>query len=437
MPDSDPTTAIQRDQLLGLLKGSGEDADTLKILSLLLAEFSHSLDVHETLLQVTRIIKPLMRAEGVSLFLLSDDASELICKVCSSDSDITGVRFAADLGIIGRCIRHGRVELVADTADDPDFFTGVDSMTGTATKSILCAPLRVGSAMLGALEVINKEGGNRSFNARDQQLLSALADAAALAIHNAHMAQQLVDEERTRHELRLAREIQEAFLPDDTVTREGIAGINMPARSVSGDFYDFFRVAPDRYYFCLGDVSGKGVNASLLVSRVSALFRLLAKAQEPPARLLATINRELAENSSRGMFVTMVAGIYQPSAGHAVLANAGHQPPLQYEGDALTAHEVASPPLGILEDTEFAEYAVDLGAGALYLFSDGLTECWVKPRRALGEDGVRTLIRNYNAYPLASRLQKMLDEVTAWKRRSSGYLHDDITVLAIDPTAGG
>ncbi len=423
---------MKRDEIIGLFGGEKDDISPLKVLSSLLAEFSHSLDIDETLLHVANVIKSIVHAQGVALFLLENNHSELVCRVCTGESDITGIRFGADKGIVGRSIRQGQVQLVADTAGDPDFFTGVDNQSGMRTKSILCAPLHACGEVLGALEVINKEGENGAFDENDRELMSALADAAALAIHNSRMAQQLVDEERTRHELALAREIQKSLLPDISDITDGIAGMNIPARSVSGDFYDFFKLSPDCYYFCIADVSGKGVNAALLVSQVSALFRLLAKTCASPSVLLETINVELSTRVTRGMFVTMVAGQYFPSQKRAILSNAGHQPPLQYQRETVTDYQQVSCPLGVLPDTRFEEYDVDLESGALYIFSDGLTECWVDWQKALGEQGVKRLIREYVNLPVQARLQAMLDDATRWKRETSGYLHDDITLLAID-----
>jgi len=411
--------------------GQGE-TKTLGILSSLIEEFSRSLDLDQTMQRVVEVTKAMMSAEGVALFLLENDDTELVCRVCSTPKDITGIHISARKGIIGRSLRQEKVQLVADVSTDPDFVSGVDGVAGTHVQSIVCAPLTLGGKRFGALEAMNKTAYGDRFNEKDRNFLSTLANAASLAIHNAKLASQILDEERTRQELLLAREIQEAVLPDAQHGGHVIAGFNLPARSVSGDFYDYLEVSPGRFCFCLGDVSGKGVNAALMVARVSGLFRYLAKSKTSPAELLVAMNAELCETTTRGMFVTMVAGVYERKDKMIEMANAGHHPPLQLQTNNIVAYEQASPPLGILPDIEFEPYVLRLKDGALYIFTDGLTECWTGPQKPLGDDGVKALIYKHAAVPLPERLNLIVADATRWKMKTGGYLNDDITLLAID-----
>jgi len=411
--------------------GQGE-TKTLGILSSLIEEFSRSLDLDQTMKKVVEVTKAMMSAEGVALFLLENDDTELVCRVCANPNDITGIRINARQGIIGRSIRQEKVQLVADASTDPDFVSGVDGVAGSHVQSIVCAPLTLGGKSFGALEAMNKIAYGDRFNEKDRNFLSTLAHAASLAIHNAKLASQVIDEERTRQEILLAREIQEAVFPDAQDNGHVIAGYNLPARSVSGDFYDYLEVAPGRFWFCLGDVSGKGVNAALMVARVSGLFRYLAKSKSSPAELLAALNAELYETMTRGMFVTMVAGIYEQKDRLIELANAGHHPPLQLLADKIISYEQASPPLGVVPEMDIEPYVLRLKDGALYIFTDGLTECWTGPQRPLEEEGVKTLIRKHAAVPLSERLKLIVQDATRWKMQTDSCLNDDITLLVID-----
>ena len=128
--------------------------------------------------------------------------------------------------------------------------------TGFVTRSILCVPLVVNGQCIGALELLNKKN-EQLFEEQDRNLSVALAAAAALAIHNSHIAEQLFEQERLRRELELAREIQMDLLPESSVADFPIKGVNVPALEVSGDFYDFFQLDEDLIYFNLADVSGK------------------------------------------------------------------------------------------------------------------------------------------------------------------------------------
>jgi len=228
---------------------------------------------------------------------------------------------------VGNTITTNSLQMIRDVSQDKAFTGFVDVQTGFATRSILCAPLQIKGVPLGAIEVINKKSADGLFSSADAHLLVALASLAALAIHNARMTLALVEQERMKKELELAVEIQRSLLPPPPPEDFPVHGVNLPALEMSGDFYHFFELADGRVCFCLGDVSGKGMNASLLMAKTISLFNCLAKTLHQPGALLAAINEEVAETAINGMFVTMVAGIFDPEHHRVVFANAGHQPP--------------------------------------------------------------------------------------------------------------
>ncbi len=232
-------------------------------------------------------------------------------------------------------------------------------------------------------------------------------------------------------ELELAREIQRSLLPPTILENFSVTGVNVPARQLSGDFYDYFTIKDGRVVFCLGDVSGKGTNAAILMAKTCSLFRCLGKHIHDPRRLLAMINTEVCETSTRGMFVTMVAGIYDPSSGQVQMVNAGHLPALLVHGEArVNAFDSQSLPLGI--DPQAAFEAVDfrLEGGSLYMFSDGLTEALVDDRQ-LGLGGLINLfVETSDCGP-----QKRIESVISRFRAGSVTPQDDLTLLLIDPSA--
>lgn len=416
-----------------------DDADKsceqLELLTTVLQEFSTTLDIDATLQHVTSLVKQYLDAEGVSLFLLENDERELVCRVCASLPDITGVILAADEGIVGRTLRENKTQMVRDVSKDPDFYDGVDVRSGIVTRSVLCAPLILNDERIGALEAINKNTESSLFDEHDRNLLTILANISAMAIHNSRMAQELVFQERTRRELELARDIQAALLPGHSEDYQ-VYGCNIPARMVSGDFYDHFQLEDGRVCFSLGDVSGKGINASLLMAKTTSIFRCLGKRIQSPSKLLTVLNNELYANATRGMFVTMVAGIFDPRQQTLVMVNAGHQPPLLRTRDAnVIAQVIASPPLGVLPDVSYEEYQLRLDGGDLYIFTDGLTECWVQRNKQLGEDGVIAMIDRFSDVSATDRLQQIMQAVTQWKRENTGYLFDDITMMLISGDA--
>lgn len=233
-------------------------------------------------------------------------------------------------------------------------------------------------------------------------------------------------------DLELAREIQRSLLPKDALHLPAITGVNIPAREVSGDFYDYFALPDGRIYFNLADVSGKGMNAALLMAKTSGLFHCLGKALHDPGKLLAYINNEICETAIRGMFITLIAGLYDPRSGRIRLANAGHLPALyRSRTGQFRDYPAQAPPLGILPDTHFPENELLLDGGSLYLFSDGLTEAVQADRSRLELAGLMQLISRHSNLPPAARLAALVSEA----RQATPVLHDDITALLIEQPA--
>jgi sigma-B regulation protein RsbU (phosphoserine phosphatase) len=170
-------------------------------------EFASSLNVEETLQNAIDQIIVYLNAEAASIFLVDDDSGALICRKCAGPVDITGLRLSPGQGIVGETVATNAAQIVRDVSENENFAGAVDEDTGFITRSIMCAPLTVRGQCIGALELINKRSGDRLFAASDMHLATAVASAAALAIHNARMAQALVEQERVRKELELARQI--------------------------------------------------------------------------------------------------------------------------------------------------------------------------------------------------------------------------------------
>jgi sigma-B regulation protein RsbU (phosphoserine phosphatase) len=405
----------------------------LDLLSDMNRQFATSLDIQDTLRFALRLITDHVNAEGGSVFLLEQDGHRLACRACTGPVDILGITLDAGQGIVGRSVACNEGVIVRDVSKDPNFQVVVDQKTGFVTRSILCAPMTVKDEHLGAIELVNKRSTDGLFTEADLLLLQTLAASAAMALVNARMSQALVEQERLRRELELAAAIQRNLLPEVRPAPFPVYGVNLPARTVSGDFYDFFTLDDGRIGFCLGDVSGKGMNAALLMSKTASLFRCLGKTIHEPGRLLGTINSEISETASHGMFVTMIAGLLNPADGTVRLSNAGHEPPLLVARDGSRSSLAAdAPPLGILPDNAaLPEIEVALDGGSLYLFSDGVTEGTTAGGR-LGRDGFEAIVTEHRGQPVGERIEHVLRLLRANVENNGDKLHDDITILAID-----
>jgi sigma-B regulation protein RsbU (phosphoserine phosphatase) len=414
----------------------GDVHSHLELLADMGRDFATSLDLEATLSRAVQRITDYVDAEAGALFMLAPSGETLKCDACIGPVEITGLEIPSDKGIVGFCVQQDTGRIVRDVSKDPDFNAAVDGETGFKTRSILCAPMSVKGERIGAIELINKRGGDGLFDDDDLHLLQALSVSAGLAVLNARMAAQLVEQERVKRELELAAEIQRSLLPEEKDSDFPVKGVNLPARVVSGDFYDFYPLDDGRVAFTLGDVSGKGMNAALMMAKTASLLRCLGKAIKEPGRLLTLVNEEVAETATRGMFVTLVHGVYDPENGYVRLANAGHEPPLVVTRDGeFRAIEAEAPPLGIspalLDEDGFPETEFYLDGGRLFVFTDGVTEGYIDDGVELGIDGLKDMIRAASGAPVQGIMNEVREKIGGGNR----VLRDDVTLLAIDDSA--
>jgi len=411
--------------------GDTQPIDHMGLVAEMARDFADSGDIDVTLERGVARIADALGAQGASLFLLSEDGDKLVCRACTGPVDLTGLELPGDSGIVGRTVRTARTQLVQNVEADPDFWPDVDNDTGIATRSIVCAPMSVNARRLGAIELVNKTGGGH-FTTNDANLLEALASAAALSVINARLTAEMVERETLRRELDLAASIQRAFLPTERAAEFPVHGHSVPARHISGDCYDIVERPDGRVWFCVADVAGKGVNAALVMAKTASLFRHLAKTAEEPGELLAALNRELCETATHGVFVTAVAGVFDPTGATARVANAGHIAGLVVGGDrAGPALEAQVQPLGIdpaALDGLRGE-TIDLRGRRLYVASDGVTEALADRGDPDGIANLRAAIAEAEATHAAPDAR--IAAAMARASPASGPPRDDLTLLTV------
>jgi sigma-B regulation protein RsbU (phosphoserine phosphatase) len=276
---------------------------------------------------------------------------------------------------------------------------------------------------------LNKKTDEKLFIEDDRKLLELLSTPAALAIRNAKMAQEMVEQNKMQKEVEIVGEIQKSLLSSNKKEPFPLAGINIPAKVVSGDFYNFNDLGEGKYGFGVADVSGKGIKSSLLMSKASSLYSCLSKTNFSPGNLLTQLNNEICETISRGMFVTMLIGIYDSNLNELLLANAGHEPPIIIDEDNnFSNFEEAGPPLGIIGKTEYKEYKLNFEKSSMYIFTDGITEIKNPEGNELGSKGFQNYITKFKDKPNNERLKLIIDNVLGSK-----YIQkDDLTIVVID-----
>lgn len=408
----------------------------LDLMADLTREYAASDDLDAVHLMALERIRNAMNVAGSSLFLLDKNGTELVCRACIGPVDITGLRLPAHAGIVGRSVKTNEVQLVADVTKDPDFYSEADAESGFVTRAVMTAPVSIQGRVLGAVTAVNplKASGDAKpvFTRQDMELLKTLASAAAMAMSNADMTRELLARERVRQELVLAADVQRSLLPDCSRLPANACGLSRSAREMSGDLFDVVTLDDGRLYFAVADVSGKGLNAALLMVKTTSLFRLLAKSIPEPGRLLAVLNHELCETVTAGMFVTMTVGVYDPQSGRIRLSNAGHMPTLLRNAHGrFRTLSATMPPLGIICETDENRYPEDdllLCSGELYLYTDGVTESRDADDHELDLEGFCNLLDEHAELPLRARLETVADRLD-----NEGYtVSDDVTLLGLE-----
>ena len=239
--------------------------------------------------------------------------------------------------------------------------------------------------------------------------------------------------ERIESELRIARDIQMSMVPSIFPKREGLDlyASMTPAREVGGDLYDYL-LEEDTLYFCLGDVSGKGVPASLFMAQATRLFRALAKQHQMPATIATRLNEELTEKNDNGMFVTMFIGQMNLTTGHLYFCNAGHNPPViggdEQHGSFLEMESNA--PIGLWPGIEYIGEEIETIKGRpLFIYSDGLNEAENKNREQFGDERMLDILRHTDFKSARQVVETLKKEVE--HHRDGAEANDDLTIMCI------
>jgi sigma-B regulation protein RsbU (phosphoserine phosphatase) len=243
--------------------------------------------------------------------------------------------------------------------------------------------------------------------------------------------------EQMASELRVAREIQMGMLPHDFAAVEhayhvGIGAVLEPAREVGGDLYGVCAAGPERLVIFLGDVSGKGIPASMFMVRAVSLARLLAREIAEPERILARLNDELATDNPSGMFVTFLCGVFEPGSGRLVLANAGHCRPVLLPAGETPRWAVKNlgTALGFEPGLEFERTELMLREGdALIFYTDGVSEAFNPQDECYGNDRLLADASVFAGESPAAITAGLLQKVRTFA--GTAPQSDDIAILAL------
>lgn len=317
---------------------------------------------------------------------------------------------------------------LADQGEAP-----VDLLPGA--RYLLGLPISVEGSPQGLIVVGDKESrrGVGPFLPSDRRTLGLFANQAAIALENARLHLAALERERLEREMHLAAEIQRQILPKGAPQVSGfqLVGWNRPARQVGGDYYDLFTLSDGRLGLVVGDVSGKGMPAALLVSTLHSALRLLFDQAGFGPSLLERLNRHILESSMPNKFITMLLAELEPWSGNLRYLNAGHNPGLLLHVDGRV--EELSPggvPIGLLPGSRYQPREVVVEPGdILCLYSDGITEADSVDEEEFGTERVVDVLRRHAGRPLQEVLDDLENAVTLFSQGRPQY--DDQTLVLL------
>jgi sigma-B regulation protein RsbU (phosphoserine phosphatase) len=326
---------------------------------------------------------------------------------------------------------------------EPLLVTGEDSRLdwarreSPATTSAMLAPLVQGERNLGIL-VVTRAGEGEAFGAGDFATFKAVAEQSAFALSTAVLFSDAAEKRRMDEDLQIAYEIQRILLPTNAPEVRGfqLAGINIPARQVSGDYYDYVPVDPQHCGVAIADVSGKGVPASLIMAMCRSVLRSQAIGQNSPAGVLRRVNEQIYPDIKEDMFISMAYALLEHDSPAVILSRAGHDAPLHYSAKLRTIHRVNPPGMAIGIDSGgvFNRVTTDFSLtlepdDCLILYTDGLTEALNSEGDEFGMERLMQAILATAADGAAGIISRLTDD---WRQFIGTFpQNDDVTLIVI------
>lgn len=304
-------------------------------------------------------------------------------------------------------------------------------------RSVACAPMIAHDNIIGLLYV-DYQLHNRAIDEDDLLLIAQIARFAAIRIENARLREDLMQKRLLEEEMRTAASVQRHLLPATPPPVDGwsLSAVNHAVRGVSGDYYDFNIDSRGRLWIVVGDVSGKGINAALLMASLQAAFRIFVREVADPGELCGRLNAALRDLLPPSRYVTLFAARIETTSGLIEYANAGHQPPLLIHASTLESLDRASMPLGMFRDGHWETNRVVMSPGdVMLMFTDGLAEIEGQPSQEFGDEHLAHVAAQLHGLNADEASLAVATQAASFA--SSDELADDLTLVVASRRAQG
>jgi phosphoserine phosphatase RsbU/P len=329
-------------------------------------------------------------------------------------------------GLIGHVATTGVGVIVDDVSKDPHYINA-----NSTTRSEIVVPIKIGDRMLG---VINLESDElKMYGQRDMDLIQAFASQAAISLERARLHQSILEGKKLEQQMNIAREIQRSFLPktDPMIAGYDIVGTNVSSGQVGGDYYDFIRIVDSHTGIAIGDVSGKGMPAALIMASFRASLIAEIRNNYSIRTICKKVNSLMLESLEPGNYVTAVYGVLDSRNHIFTFSNCGHNLPilLRKNGDVEYLRE-GGPVLGVADGAPYEERALMVNPGeVIVLYTDGVTEVFDKAGKEFGLERVVSIVKK-NKSKSAREIQDAI-HTAVLNFASPDHMFDDFTMIVI------
>jgi phosphoserine phosphatase RsbU/P len=410
---------------------TAKHGDLLALISKVGITLLASATLSETLEQIVALVFEAVPADRC-LIMMRDEGSEdlrvAVARLRDRAGEVGEIRVSRN--VLDEVVIRGKSVLTSDAQHDPRFASGTVVLQGV--RSVLAVPLGVSDKVFGIIYADSPIAEGR-FTEDHLKVLTTLASVAAIRVENTRLVEERLERERLERELALASEIQQRFQPTAPPVVGGyeLQGISFPCYEIGGDYYDFIEREDGRLVIALGDVSGKGTAAALLMSSLHAAVHAQSGSHDSLVETISAVNKYLADNIPANRFVTLFYAELDPESGSLAFLNAGHNPPLIVHS-AGTVEQLASGglPLGIKRDADYREGRTQLHHGdVLVIYSDGVTEAVSPTGEEFGPTRLYEVVsRNIEASASGIR-DRIESSLTKFSQGTSAA--DDITLVIV------
>jgi serine phosphatase RsbU (regulator of sigma subunit)/pSer/pThr/pTyr-binding forkhead associated (FHA) protein len=390
-----------------------------------------SATLEETLNQIASLVFEAVPADRCLIMMSDEGEKELkvaVARLRDREGEVGEIRVSRH--VLEEVVGQGKSVLTSDAQHDPRFASS--TMTIQGIRSVLAVPLGVGEKVFGIIYADSPIAEGR-FTEDHLKVLTTLASVAAIRVENARLLEEQMNRERLEHELHLAMEIQQRFQPTSPPIVQGyeLQGISFSCYEIGGDYYDFIEREDGRLVVALGDVSGKGTAAALLMSSLHAAVHAQAASHSSLVETISNVNRYLAENIPSNRFVTLFYAELDPKSGSLSFVNAGHNPPLIVHESGTVEHlSSGGLPLGIIPHAEYREGRTQIQPGdVLVIYSDGVSEAVNPSGEEFGPERLYQVVAQ-NLKASASGIRDRI-EAALTKFAQGTPANDDITLVIV------